>query len=211
VAGGASLLVGGIVLDFVLERYNVFKLLENSPYPISWADVFYPPVYVLLCLTGILLSLGGPFHRNTTWGSLGYSTAMALPLTVLYTIFFVAIQFVATGADRLGECPGLDQAATKSGVIPESQWRGQAAVGCGVERRGMFLSYYNDMTVYGVTDTEAQQSVLDEVAKQQREAHTHAMQVSFFEKENVSTRKESNGVIFQKAAPVKLIRVVNIG
>jgi hypothetical protein len=213
VSTGLALLIAGFGLNYLLQRHNIFKLWENSDYPISWADFAYPPVCVLLCLTGIALSFVGLFLRNAIWRSVVYSAAIAVPLTVVYTMFAFGMQFVATGADRLGECPSLDQAATSTGVIPESQWRkGHAAVGCGVQRRGMFLSYYNDMAVFGVTDIQAQQSVLDEITKRYRQAHTHPVQVRFLDRAYFSIREGTGGAtIGTKTGPSKLIRVVNIG
>jgi hypothetical protein len=74
----------------------------------------------------------------------------------------------------------LDSAASSSNVIPASKvWPGHAAVGSGVERRGIPLSFYNDMAVYGVTDPTAQQRVLERVAEHYRQAHTHPVQVMF--------------------------------
>jgi len=141
-----------------------------------------------------------------------YAVAMAIPATVLYTLFAFAMQFVATGADRLSECAGLDQAASITNVIPESKVRpGFPAVGCAVERRGIFLSYYNDILVYGVTDPAAQQSVLDGIDQHYRQAHTHPVQVMFFERENWTVRQGRNGATFGSRGPEKLIRVANIG
>ena len=213
IASGALLLAGGLTLNYVLERHNIFKMWENSDYPISWADLFYPPVCVLLCLTGIGLSLGGAFHGNTIRKSVTYSAAVALPLAAVYALFVFGMQFIATGADRLGECPGLDQAATNANVIPESLWwQGRAAVGCGVERRGIFLSSYNDVAIYGVTDARAQQLIVDEVAKHYQQAHTHPVQLRFLEREKVSTLEGKKGVIIRKkVGPSKLIRIVNVG
>jgi hypothetical protein len=128
-------------------------------------------------------------------------------------LFSLGMQFMATGSDRLGECPGLDQAASSSNVIPESKQRtGHPAVGCAVERRGIFLSYYNDVFVYGVTDPAAQRRVLEEVAEHFRQAHTHPVQVMFYDKESWSVRQLQNGDTFGSSrGPKRLIRVVNIG
>jgi hypothetical protein len=69
--------------------------------------------------------------------------ALLFPLIILYTLFAFGMQFIQTGADRLGECPGLEQAAASSNVIAESKWRpGRPALGCEVERRDVFLTYY---------------------------------------------------------------------
>lgn len=211
---GLLFLGGGLALNYLLERHNVFKIWENSPYPISWSDLLYPPLCIFLCLTGITLAVGGVMHRTTVPQSRPYAFAIVIPLTVSYTLFSFGMQFMATGADRLGECPGLVEAAASSNVIPQSQWRpGQrAAVGCGVQRRGMFLSYYNDIWVYGVTDNSAQQLVLNAVVQHFRQAQTHPVQVVFLEKENWTVRQSTNSrVTFGSGLPSKLIRIVNIG
>jgi hypothetical protein len=208
---GVLLLASGLTLNYLFERHNIFKVGENSRYPISWADAFYPPICVFLAVTGIVLIVLA-ILRTTIQRLLLYVFAIAIPLTVLYTLFAFAMQFVATGADRLGECPGLEQAASSSNVIPESKSRpGHPAVGCAVERRGMFLSYYNDLGIYGVTDAAAQQLVLDGVAAHLRQAHTHPVQVRFYEKENWTVRKGKNGVTVGLRGPETLIRVVDLG
>jgi hypothetical protein len=209
---GLLLLVSGLTTNYVFERHNIFKLWENSRYLISWADIFYPPLCVLLSLTGIVLIFAGAIRSVAVRGLTPYVFAFVIPLTIAYTIFAFGMQFVATGADRLGECPGLDQAASTSNVIPDSKVRpGHSAVGCSVERRGIFLSFYNDMSIYGVTDAVAQQSVLDRVAEGYTRAHTHPVQVMFYENENWTVRHGKNGVTFGSRGPERLIRIVNIG
>ncbi len=76
----------------------------------------------------------------------------------------------------------------------------------------MFLSYYNDVIVLGVTDRAAQDHVVAAVAENFREAHTHPVQVVFYERENWATRQLKNGATFGTSkGPNKLIRIVNIG
>lgn len=209
---GIILLAGGLAFNYLFERYNIFKVWENSQYPISWADLFYPPVCVFLSLAGLGLVIGGGIFRSPVRSVLKSTLGFVVPLTVLYTLFAFAMQFVSTGADRLGECPGLDEAASSTNLIPESRFRpNHAAVGCGAQRRGIFLSYYNDMTVYGVTDPNAQQKVLDRIAEHYRQAHTHPVQVMFYREENWSVRYGKNGASFGSRGPEKLIRIVNIG
>jgi len=206
VLAGLLLLASGLGANYLLERHNVFKLWEQSRYQISWSDAFYPPLCVFLAIAGILLLVGG--GKRGFWGAVG----VAIPLTVIYSLFFFAMQFVQTGADRLGECPGLDQAASSSHVIPMSKVRpGYLAVGCGVERRGIFLAFYNDMSVYGVTDKAAQEHVLESIAAHYRQAHTHPVRVMFYEEENWSVRQGKNGVTFGSRGPEKLLRVASVG
>jgi hypothetical protein len=209
---GALLAASGFVINYLLERHNIFKVLGNSAYPISWADLFYPPFCVLLCLAGTVFIVGSALHRANARALLRYTAAIAIPLTILYTLLAFAMQFIQTGADRLGECPGLDEAAAASSVIPESKWRpGYPAVGCAVERRGIFLAYYNDITVYGVTDPVPQAIVLGKLREHYRQLHTHPVQVRFFQQENWSVRKGKNGTTFGSRGPEHPIRVANIG
>jgi hypothetical protein len=206
------LLVGsGLGFNYLFERHNVFKLLENST-PVSWSDVFYPPLCIFLSLTGIVLVVGSAISRANMRQRLRHAFAIAILPTLAYTLSMFAVQFIASGTDRLGECPGLDQAASSSNVIPESKWQpGKYAVGCAVERRGIFLSYYNYLWVYGVTDAAAQQRVLDGIAEHFRQAHPHPVQLMFYDKENWSVRQLKNGATLGTGGPSKLIRVVNIG
>ena len=106
---GIVLLAGGLAINYLLERYSVFKVWENSRYPISWADLFYPPLCVFLSLTGIALGVGGAIYRLPIRLLLRHAFKIVIPLTLGYILFAFAMQFVATGADRLGECPGLDR------------------------------------------------------------------------------------------------------
>jgi len=209
---GVSLILGGLTPNYLFERHNIFKLWENSSYPISWTDVSYPAGLRSALPNRRCVGTRWGKRRDTLRGSLVVGALTALLPTVFYTLFCFGMQFVATGADRLGECPGLDQAAANYNVIPESKMvPGRAGVGCAVERRGIFLSYYNDLEVYGVSDVLAQQEILDKLAEQYRRAHTPPLQVRFFGEQNVLVRERKGGAVFRSARPVKLIRVVNIG
>src|SRR6267154_4641510 len=92
---GAVLLVGGLAINYLLERYNVFKVWENSRYPISLADLFYPPLCVFFCLTGIVLGVGGAIYRLPIRRLLRHAS-IVIPLTVLYKRFAFAMQFIQT-------------------------------------------------------------------------------------------------------------------
>src|SRR5260370_27419252 len=108
---GVLLMACGPAMDYLFERHTFLKVWENSIYPISWADLFYPPLCVFLFLTGFVLAVGGMTRHSTSRQLRPYIFAIAIPSTVLYTLFTFAMQFVATGADRLDDFPGLDQAA----------------------------------------------------------------------------------------------------
>lgn len=209
---GVVLLIAGPLVSYLLDRLNYFKVLENSRYQIAWADVFYPPLCAFLMVSGTVLVLAGLFRQATVRRSLPYLSAIAIPLTLLYTLFVFGMWFIDSGADRLGECPGLDEAAASSNVIPPSRMSpALPAVGCSVERRGLFLSDYNAVTVEGVTDMAEQRLVVEKIREQYHEAHTHPVQVVFRDKGTWIVRQGSNGTTFGSGYPGKIIRIVTIG
>lgn len=208
---GSVLLVCAPILNYVLERHSIFAIWENSQYPVSWTDLLYPPFCVFLFLFGLGLIIVAASRRQVNRRLVLLCAAIVLAPTILYTAFSFAMQFLQTGADRLGECRGLDQAAASSHVIPEATWKpGHPAVACGVERRGVFLSYYNHVSVYGVADPTAQDQVLERVTEHYREAHTHPVQVMFYEGVDVSIRHGEGGESIGSARPGKLIRIESI-
>ncbi len=70
--------------------------------------------------------------------------------------------------------------------------------------------HYNSVGVHGVTDTSAQQRIIDKLAEYCRRTPTHAVQVMFYEEEHWTVRQEKNGATFCSGTPSKLVRVVNI-
>lgn len=211
IAVGSLLMTGGLLVNYVFERHNIFVIWENSVYPVAWADLLYPPVCVFMSLTGLILIAGRAISHAPIMQLWKRTLAIAVLMTILYGVFTFAMQFVQTGADRLGECPQLKQAAADSGVIPESQWRpGHLALTCAVERRGVFLSYYNNISVEGVTENSAQQKVLDRIAEHSLHGHTHPVRVMFYDRGNWNVRQGEHGAV-GSGTPGKLIRVENIG
>jgi hypothetical protein len=75
----------------------------------------------------------------------------------------------------------------------------------------MFLADYNRMSIYGVTDKTAQESVLKGLTDYYHSAHTNPLHVMFFERENWNIRHGKNGATFGSRGPEQMIRVVNIG
>ena len=135
---------------------------------------------------------------------------ISLLMTALYAVFYLGMQLVATGADRLGECNRLIEAVSTSHDIPDSiAVPGKPAVGCAVERYGILLSFYNDVSVSGVTDRAAQDRVLQGLSDYRKKARTHPIHVVFYEKENwVSLRGEKSTL--GKRGPERMIRVATL-
>jgi vacuolar-type H+-ATPase subunit I/STV1 len=198
---GVLLMLSGLVLNYIFDRHSFGLRVE----------LFLTIVPFFVTVTGVVLSIAGvtslPSRR-----ALRIALLISVPITILYVPFYVGVQFVQTGADRFGECTGLCQTAVASEVVPVSlSVPGKPAVFCSVERRGMFLSYYNQLTVYGVTDSVAQQKVLDGLTQHYRQAHTNPIQVMFYERENWTVRSGKSGVSSGARGPEKLIRVATVG
>jgi hypothetical protein len=199
---GILLLSAALILNFLFERHGSFE---------SWGNLFASTVCFLTFGIGAAVLIGAVF-RVQIQRLLLFAFPIILSSAILYLVFYIGVQSVQTGADRLGECPELYQAAASANVIPPSQWRPDLpALGCEVERRGMFLSYYNSVGIHGVTDPAAQERILGNLTEHYRLAHAHPIRVMFYEKENWITRRGKNGTISGSRGPEKLIRVVNIG
>lgn len=208
---GVLLLAGGIALNYFLGRASTFTVWENPRYPVTGLDLVYPSLCVFLLLTGAIFVVGGLLRRGI-FALRSYVFSIAIPLTLIYVLFAFAMQFIQTGADRLGECAGLDEAALTYSLIPESPWApGHPAVGCALERRGIFLSYYNSVSIYGVSDPSSQERILAGITEHFRDAHTHPVRVMFYGEANSEVRRQKNGATFGSRGSTKLIRVANIG
>ncbi len=74
----------------------------------------------------------------------------------------------------------------------------------------MFLSAYNDLSVYGVTKTADQNRLIKSLADYREQVHTSPILVSFYEKENWTERRSKNGAVWGKRGPERLLRVVTL-
>jgi hypothetical protein len=214
----STCLVGvGLLLNYVAEIHS-FIPLGVHPAGNTWGglpDIFVPVAAFCLTLAGLILF---PFGLRRRRDSARLSTGLmvsiitSLVLTAFYAYFFFGIQFLATGTDRLGECPSLDAAAAASHEIPQSiVVPGHPAVGCLVQRYGMFLSFYNEIAVSGVIDRATQDRILKNLSDYRKAADTHPIRVLFYERENWTTwRNEKNGASGGQRGPENIIRVATI-
>jgi hypothetical protein len=213
----STCLVGvGLLLNYVAEVHGFIPLGVHPPGN-TWGglpDIFIPIAAFYLTLGGLILLPFGLRRQDSARfsTSLMVSIITSLVLTAFYAYFFYGIQFLATGADRLGECPGLDAAAAASHEIPQSiVVPGHPAVGCSVQRYGMFLSFYNQVAVSGVIDQASQDRILKSLSDYSKAADTRPIRVLFYEKENWTTwRNEKNGASGGQRGPENIIRVVTI-
>jgi len=212
------LLVAGLLVNYVAEKHSFIPLGVHPPGN-TWGglpDLFVPVAAFYLTLAGLILFVFA-LRARQAFGKLSEGLMISLltsvPLTILYATFFFGMQWIASGTDRLGECPGLDAAATASHEIAQSlAVPGHTDVGCSVQRYGMFLASYNEISIYGAVDPDAQEHVLKNLSDYHKAADTHPIRVVFYEKENwgpLLVDKDGKGW-GGKRGPENIIRVVTI-
>ena len=216
ICAGSSL-IAGLLLNWVLEHHSFVDLGVQDPgsYLGGWPDVLLPAVAFFLCFSGLVLFLFTLIPRLRRW-SLGerisLTITVSIPLAVLYGAFYLGTQYLAVGAYSPSQCSGLEQAAEASGEIPPSAVvPDQPAIACSVEMYGMFLSDYDDLQIYGVTNSAAQDRILHNLSSYRKSVHTHPLHVGFFEKENwIPWANQKNGARGGQRGPENLIRIVTL-
>jgi hypothetical protein len=208
VAAGVALILIALVLDFVLQRHG-FLSLDDSKGRQTAILLIFPLSLFFVFSTGVIVAVFAG-NRSFRW-ILIVGIGCSIPLTVLYAFFVFGEQALDSGADHFGDCGGLEQTAISSNVIPDPRPHFPPNVGCGTQKRGMFLTPYNELTLWGVKDRAAQQRVLDRLDEYRRRAHTHRVQVVFIEERNMLVQPRGNGVTSITRQPEKVIRIVNIG
>ena len=194
---GFLVLLGGLLLNQLPWHHSIG----------AWPDLLIPIVAFFVAATGIVWCLMGlarilaerkrvehsldtlgnppsqPTARGTRYRRVFFPISiLSVPLTILFGLFYLGMQFVQTGADRTGQCESLIQSAAETGIVPQSAaLAGKPAVGCGSERYGMFLSLYNDVRVWGVANRSKQDEILQNLSGYQKQNHTLPMRVSFYE------------------------------
>jgi hypothetical protein len=196
-----------------LEEHIFVRLGTKTAlgYAGGWPNLFLPIAAFYVSLAGFILLLFG-LKGRAGFNNLLATVVISLVLTAPYAAFYLGIQFIQTGADRLGECYGLNQAANSSNDIPTSiAFPERPAIGCSVERYGMFLAFYNDLNIKGVPNIGAQNRILDNLSKYRKAAHTHPIHVTFWEKENWTTwHNDKTGASGGSRGPENLLRVQTV-
>jgi hypothetical protein len=194
----------GVVVNYVAEGRSFGTGL----------DILLATIAFFLTITGLMLFIIALWRRlaaQSLFRSLLLTLAICIPLSAFYGAFYFGMQFLQTGADKYGECPGLVDAAAASNDVPTSElYSPKPAVYCGNERSGMFFWPYNSLSVFGVTDPVAQDRVVKNVSKYHREANTFSVRIAFYDRENRVQREGTRGAVWNGLGPMKIIRCVNL-
>jgi hypothetical protein len=90
--------------------------------------------------------------------------------------------------DALNECQTIVADLEASISFPQSvSSPGNPALFCDKGVKGMFLTKFDRVNIYGVLDTNEQQVVIDRLKNAKRRLKTKPIQLEFFEKENWKT------------------------
>jgi hypothetical protein len=125
----------------------------------------------------------------------------------LVYVFTLMLLFVASRGDY-GHCDQMIQTAAASGRVPPSAFDPTRPAGfCMVANYGLFRTRYQILGVYGVTDRNAQDAILGGLKQLRHDENTEAIQVLFYEKENVKIlRSVKNGTNGGTRGPEILLR-----
>jgi hypothetical protein len=196
----ALLLVIGFLLDYVALQQSFGK----------WPDLFFPSAAFLFVSTGVTLfffGLGANSVRRGLQKSLMMSLLISIPLSSVHAIYYAVFKMVETGADRYAQCSHLIEEANATGVIPEFPAQaGQPALGCAVERYGMFLMPYDVLSVYGVTGWAEQARLLQSLSNYRSADATLPIRVKFYEHYNWIQHQGWG----ERGQPERLLRVVYV-
>jgi hypothetical protein len=199
----ALLLVLGFIVDYVELQHSLGK----------WPDLFLPSVAFLFVSTGAVLfffGLSANWLRRGLQRSLLTALLISVPLSSVHASYYAITKIFERGVDRYGECSQLIEIASESGAIPESPASpGQPALGCAVERYGMFLMPYNVLAVYGVTDPTQQAMVLQSLSDYRSVARTLPIRLKFYEHYNWIQHPGKSGPGWgERGQPERLLRIV---
>jgi len=98
-----------------------------------------------------------------------------------------------TSADDLYECKAIVNAVEAKHEIPASSSApGESGIFCDKGVRFPFLTSYDTLFVYGVTDKSAQNSIVKTLVEMRQESHIRDVFVRFFDSENWKTWSDPN-------------------
>jgi hypothetical protein len=219
IAYAALLVAAGLLLNAFLERHSFLKIGETAMQNHfgGWGDLLLPILAFMMSASGlaylVVLLFRHRAERQSFLANLLWAFPISILLTVVYGYYLLSVQFFATGSDIYGACDGIEEAASKSNDLPKSLVTpGRAAVDCGSERYGMFLWPFNVVDVYGVIDPAAQDRVLQNIRKHQRQTNGLPIRTMFYERENWTTlrNRKTGAVAGGERGPENLIRVVTL-
>lgn len=196
----ATLIATIFAANYVLERYVCGG---------GWIAYFLPVVAVIICtLAAFLLSRVVSVHWHETPISSRQQRASIGIVAAAYCLIHAPSMVFDFDPTPSGELEALTQAATNVAAIPQSvSVPGRVGVfGDSARNEGIFLTRFDVVSVYGVTQKESQDRILQQFGAYYRIHRTRPLHVQFYERENWTTWKGSNGVSGGARGPEQLVR-----
>jgi hypothetical protein len=118
----------------------------------------------------------------------------------------LALLMVSSRGDY-GHCDQIKRAIVETVPIPPSAFNpAEPALACLVGNYGLFRTHYQTVLVYGVTGPAQQDAILLQLKRLRKAVNAEAIQVLFYEKENVRTWKAASGASGGERGPETITR-----
>jgi hypothetical protein len=133
-------------------------------------------------------------------------------LCMCFAYGYLLLLATTTTTWELAECSGLGKAVEAEHFIPTSVSKPSSpAFFCDLAVRYPFLQRFDDLKIYGVTDHDRQDAVIETLKRYRHQAHTKPLRVQFYEKENWQTwSNPATGVHGGRRGPEIPLRVVSL-
>ena len=190
----ATLIATSFAANYVLERY------------VCGGRLFLPVVAVIICaVAALLLSRVVSVRRHEAPISPRQQRASIGIVVAVYCVIFAYSRIWDFGTSD--QIEGLTQAATNVAVIPQSvSVPKRVGVFGDSDKYGVFFTRFDVVIVYGVTQKESQDRILQQFGAYHRVHRTRPLRVKFYERENWTTFNGSNGVSGGQRGPEKVVR-----
>jgi hypothetical protein len=194
----ATLIVTSFASNYALERHLCS----------GWIALFLPVVAIIICtLTALLFSRMVSIHLHQTPISSRQERAAVCIVVAAYCLIYAPSRLFDFDQDPSDQLEALTQAAKSVAVIPQSVSVPSRVGVFGVSGRyGMFFTRFDVVSVYGVTQKESQDRILQQFGEYHRIHCTRPLHVEFYERENWTTWEGTNGVSGGQRGPEKMVR-----
>jgi len=184
-------------------------LLAGRRTTLRW-DMEVTATALVLVVAGLLLVL----HALRPQLSDAVHFALAIVSVTIYGLIYaytLGLLILSSSGDY-GHCEDMIENASATAPLPPAAFDPmRKAVFCLEGNYGLFRTRYQILEVYGITDRATQDAILQQLDRVRHVENTEAIQVLFYEKENVRLWKNSkNGASGGERGPESLLRIALI-
>jgi hypothetical protein len=164
-------------------------------------------VHWLPVLAGLVLVVHAWWPPLSNLGLLALAAVLVSIYSLVY-VFLLGLLFLGSQGDY-GHCQEMIQTVVVTAPIPASAFRPtEPAIFCREGNYGLFGTRHQILEVYGTADRAKQDAILAKLDQAKPSENTEAIQVLFYEKENVLFwKKDRGGANGGTRGPESLIRI----